>query len=283
MSPFQVLPFVSLALFTFVGANSLPKVTLSGPPETPGPNRRGVAYNDADYLKYFSVPGSHVTWTYNWDSRSNVDASAYTGFEFVPMLHSNRPDHTGKWVVDVWNAAFGNKDLPTHLLGFNERDNCDAGMGGACMDLDTAVAAWKQWMEPQKALKENMYLGSSAVTNGANGLNYLSSFIDACTGCNIDFINIHWYDDAANTVYFKNHVQDARKVAAGRPIWITEFRARGSDVQVKAFMDEILPWLDASGDIHRYAYFMATKGDGLLIDKGGQSLSNIGSHFTFHS
>ena len=48
-------------------------------------------------------------------------------------------------------------------------------------------------------------------------------------------------------------------------------------------MDEVLPWLDASGDIHRYAYFMATKGDGLLIDNGGQSLSNIGNHFTFHS
>lgn len=60
------------------------------------------------------------------------------------------------------------------------------------MELGTAVAAWKQWMEPQKALKEKMYLGSPAVTNGANGLKYLSSFIDACTGCNIDFINIHW-------------------------------------------------------------------------------------------
>ena len=91
------------------------------------------------------------------------------------------------------------------------------------------------------------------------------------------------YDDAANTAYFKNYINDARKVAAGRPIWITEFRARGSDDQVKAFMDEVLPWLDASGDIHRYAYFMATKGDGLLIDNAGQSLSNIGSHYTFHS
>jgi hypothetical protein len=41
------------------------------------------------------------------------------------MLHSDRPDHTGKWVGDAQNAAFGNKNLPTHLLGFNEPDNCE--------------------------------------------------------------------------------------------------------------------------------------------------------------
>lgn len=61
------------------------------------------------------------------------------------------------------------------------------------MDLGTAVATWKQYIEPQKVLKDKMYFGSPAVTNGANGLKYLASFIDACTGCKIDFINIHWY------------------------------------------------------------------------------------------
>ncbi|KAJ4383782.1 hypothetical protein N0V86_000625 [Didymella sp. IMI 355093] len=247
MSPFQTLLLVSLALLNFAVGSRLPKIFARAPPETPGRNRRGVAYNDAGYLKYFSVPGSHVTWTYNWDSGSSGGNTA--GFEYVPMLHSNHPDHTGKWVSDVQNAAFGNKNLPTHLLGFNEPDNCESGMGGACMDVGTAVAAWKQWMDPQKALKEKMYLGSPAVTNGANGLKYLSSFIDAC----------------------------------GRPIWITEFRARGSNEQVKKLLDEVLPWLDASGDIHRYAYFMATKGDGLLIDNGEQSLSNVGTHYTFHT
>lgn len=109
------------------------------------------------------------------------------------MLHSNRADHTGKWAGDVQAAAFVNKDAPTHLLGFNEPDNCDGNTGGVCMDVGTAVAAWKQYMEPQKSLKEKMYLGSPAVTNGPNGLTYLSNFMAACTGCSIDFVNIHWY------------------------------------------------------------------------------------------
>ena len=66
-----------------------------------------------------------VRKTYNWDSRSNADTSAYAGLEYVPMLHSNHPDHTGKWDADISNAALANKDLPTHLLGFNEPDNCE--------------------------------------------------------------------------------------------------------------------------------------------------------------
>ena len=61
--------------------------------------------------------------TYNWDSRANGDTNS--GFEYVPMLHSNRPDHTGKWAGDVWKAAFENRNMPTHLFSFNEPDNCE--------------------------------------------------------------------------------------------------------------------------------------------------------------
>jgi hypothetical protein len=50
-------------------------------------------------------------------------------------------------------------------------------------------------MQPAKALKDKMYLGSPAVTNGANGmgLDWLREFMKQCDGCNIDFICIHWY------------------------------------------------------------------------------------------
>lgn len=70
---------------------------------------------------------------------------------------------------------------------------CISSWGGVCMDVDTAVAAWKQWMEPQRGLKGNMYLGSPAVTNGAKGLPWLVNFLVSCDGCTVDFINIHWY------------------------------------------------------------------------------------------
>lgn len=62
------------------------------------------------------------------------------------------------------------------------------------MPLADAVGAWLRYMEPAKNLKEKMYLGSPAVTNGGGnqGLAYLRAFLDQCKGCNIDFICVHW-------------------------------------------------------------------------------------------
>jgi hypothetical protein len=75
--------------------------------------------------------------------------------------------------------------------------SCRDGAGGSCISVTDAVAAWKTYMEPTKKLKQQMYLGSPAVTNvsGDNiGLSWLKKFLDACTICNIDFICIHWYN-----------------------------------------------------------------------------------------
>lgn len=105
-----------------------------------------------------------------------------------------------------------------------------------------------------------MYLGSPAVTNSGSstmGLSWLRSFLAACHDCTIDFICVHWYDSATNVAYFKSYLNDVRKVANGRPIWITEFKPSGTDGEIRRFLDEVIPWLDASKDIHRYAYFMA--------------------------
>tara|TARA_R110002003_G_scaffold93_2_gene7145 strand:- start:6357 stop:6716 length:360 start_codon:yes stop_codon:yes gene_type:complete len=93
----------------------------SVPPERPDPdnNRRGIAFNNPLYAKYFMTSGSHAKWAYNWDS-----SSPDTGFEFVPMLWSDRDDHTNGWFGDVRKACGVIEANPTHLLGFNEPDMC---------------------------------------------------------------------------------------------------------------------------------------------------------------
>jgi hypothetical protein len=141
MSFRPVVFFLSLVLLNFASSSSgKPLPNPSHPPsETVGLHRRGVAFNEAKYVKYFDIGGSQITWVshlltihcrvlttlqaYNWDSRPNGNTG--TWHEFVPMLHSVRADHTGKWAADVIAAANGNKDMPTHLLGFNEPDNCE--------------------------------------------------------------------------------------------------------------------------------------------------------------
>jgi hypothetical protein len=76
----------------------------------------------------------------------------------------------------------------------NLGDSPDAG--GSCIDVPTAVKGWKEHMEPLSSFNSKMYLGSPAVTNAApsdtSGLGWLAKFMDACDGCTVDFINVHW-------------------------------------------------------------------------------------------
>lgn len=147
--------FLSILLAILTTSTPVPSLNIRTPRELAGPDRRGVAFNNPKFVKYFDIAGSHVTWyvyyllfdthpthstfilnnnssersqannprTYNWDSRPNGATNAW--YEFVPMLHSDRPDHTGKWAGDVRTAAMQNPNYPTHLLGFNEPDNCE--------------------------------------------------------------------------------------------------------------------------------------------------------------
>ncbi|KAF1841530.1 glycoside hydrolase family 128 protein [Cucurbitaria berberidis CBS 394.84] len=283
----NILTLVLLTAFAILtGANPVPNnasIIPRSPPQVPAHERRGIAFNNADFVHYFAVEGTHATWCYNWDSWSpRTDA----WYPFIPMLHSLRPDHTGPWMGRVEQAARDAGDGPTHLLGFNEPDICQPGAGGSCISVGDAVAGWKTHVQPLKTLKDKMYLGSPSVSNaaasGSTGLGWLANFIRACSGCTIDFITIHWYDRADNVGYFKKHIEDARKVAQGRPIWITEFKAEGTDEQVKRFLDEVIPWMDQSSDIHRYAYFMARSGPGMLINDAQNGMSDLGAYYNFH-
>lgn len=81
--------------------------------------------------------------------------------------------------------------------------------------------------------------------------------------------------------YFRYYIESTRRVAAGRPIWITEFKPSGSDEQIKRFLSEVIPWLDTQSDIHRYAYFMARPGAGMMINDAATGLSGVGAHYAY--
>ena len=76
-------------------------------------------------------------------------------------------------------------------------------------------------MQPLADKYPQIKLGAPAVTNDNNngkGLVWMKKFIDGCTGCKIDFVAVHWYDQWWNTVYFKNHIEQAHRDSGGRPI-----------------------------------------------------------------
>jgi hypothetical protein len=107
------------------------------------------------------------------------------------------------------------------------------------------------------------------------GLNWLKSFMECCTDCHIDCVNIHWYDSAENVEYFKKHVQDAIAMANGKPVYVSEFGASGSDDQINKFLQEVMPWMDSNSNVAGYAYFMVK--EGLLVS--GSEPSSYGTTY----
>ncbi|THX15132.1 hypothetical protein D6D13_02566 [Aureobasidium pullulans] len=241
--------------------------------------KRGLSYNNPAYTMPFSLSGqnSQVSWAYNW---YQTPGSGFNpALEYVPMLWSNASDLLRDWPTNAQAAInAGSK----HLLGFNEPDLCVAGAGASCMEMDYAVKAWKQYMEPfaGKAL-----LGSPAVTNGGSplGLTWLSNFMGNCTGCHIDFVNIHWYSNKwAGANYFKQQVQAAHAMSGGRPVWITEFGLDNSDgtyttAELQSFLEEVMTWMDETDYVQRYAYFMDTTG--MLMNSAGTDMSDTGNMY----
>ena len=239
-----------------------PKASSSSTPSSVG-TKRGLVYNTAALTQRFeSAP---ISWAYNWDSQPGGDIPA--NFNFVPMMWGPLPVHTGRWKSNA-DAAIASGS--THLLGFNEPDL----PAQANLSPQQAAEAWRTYMEPYAGKAK---LGSPAVCNGEDkvGLSWLSRFFEACGGCTVDFVAIHWYGLAsdAGVEHFKAHVAKAVEVAAGRPLWITEFQPHGSPEEQAGFLKKVLPWLDESS-VERYAYFQV---DAILASADG--LTDLGAQY----
>jgi hypothetical protein len=115
----RLLLAVSLTLLA--NASPVSDLTKTTPPMYPDARRRGIAYNNPGFVHHFDVHDSGVGWCYNWYPRSE---GTNTPFEYVPMLWSDAEDQTSIWWEAVQRAANAQINDPTHLLGFNEPDNC---------------------------------------------------------------------------------------------------------------------------------------------------------------
>lgn len=266
-STVEVAPTSVAAVVTSSAQASSTSSSAAPTSSSTGTGKRGLAYNTASLMTCFE-DSSHVSWGYNWDSDS---AGLSSSFNYVPLLWGL--SHT-----DVWNtrATSAIANGATHLMSFNEPDMTSQ----ANMSPEDAASAYKTWMMPFAGKAK---LGAPAVTNGGGsmGLNWLAAFLEACDGCQVDFVTIHWYDSASNTAYFKEHVQNATDVAGGKPVWVTEFAPTGSpsNADISTFLEDVMPWMDSQSFVERYSYFMAS--DGALIS--GTEPSTFGQTYATYS
>jgi hypothetical protein len=226
-------------------------------------SKRGVAYNDANLaLPFVGAPA--VSWAYNWGQYSDeLDSS----LQYIPTLWGTASDFTSGWADGVATALGAGA---SYVFSFNEPDHPEQSN----LSPTDAASGYQTYIQP---LAGQAMLGAPSVTNGAApmGLDWLNNFITACSGCQIDFVNLHWYDSAFNAQYFKDHLTEAN-TNTGKPVFVTEFGCvDGSDDDISAFLTDVMGWMDEQDWVLGYSYFMAE--EGRLISGG--ALSTYGHTF----
>ncbi|KAJ0421211.1 hypothetical protein BJY00DRAFT_301082 [Aspergillus carlsbadensis] len=230
-----------------------------------GEGKRGLAYNDAALANLFSGH-EQVTWGYNWGfHRNGLDDSN----EFLPMLWGVPSSVSPEWTAAVRTAGVEN------ILSFNEPDLASQ----ANVTASDAAAGHMENLEP---FAGQVRISTPAVTNGPPpnmGTGWMDQFFDHCTACTIDFVAIHWYANN-DPKAFTTHVQQFYD-RYHLPIWITEFAASGSEKEQIAFLQAVLPWLDAQPFVERYAYFGVFPG--FLVNEDQNGLSELGEVYATYS
>lgn len=238
----------------------------------------GKQNSDADFANKINPKGY---WFYDW----GLGRNSTTGYEYAAMSW-------GKTSLDTptkRNTVI-NKRRITHVMSFNEADDCEAQSGqfGSLCKVDTA-ALWH---------KHSMKLGIRIVSPSCREneeLNWLKNVNTrmVAAGTRMDVIGMHWYDWGgyssgaaadANSIFnrFKNRVTAAYNYYK-MPIWITEFNAnknRSRAVQ-DAFLQLALPWLETVPYVERYAYFQPNGGNGDFLDASG-NLTSTGAIYMNH-
>ena len=228
-------------------------------------------------------------WYYNWGLGSN----SLPNYEYVPMAWG-----AGGALPASINQMIQKKKT-THVLGFNESDNCEdqSGKFNNLCQPEVAVAYYENLMGL------GVRLGTPAPReNGPTG--WLNEFnrIAKQRDVRFDFVAVHWYDWGSNPANspnasaeqifnrFKSYLQNVYNIYK-LPIWITEFNANPNrpNATQEAFLRLALPYLESLSYVERYAYFqpmsqyasVPTSSANYLNNDG--SLTNIGTLYKEHN
>jgi hypothetical protein len=217
------------------------------------------------------------SWFYHWNN--TMDSTLE--LEYAPMSWgTNGANDDG----DILN--YRSKYKSTHVLAFNESDNCNdqSGQYNNLCQVDVAVGYYENLM------KTGMRLVSPNCREHAP-FGWLKDFYDLATeqDIRIDVIGVHWYDWGSNPTNspnanatdvfnrFVTYLDDVHELY-GLPIWITEFNAninRTNQVNYE-FMQLALPYLESLDYVERYAWFEPFSGVADYVDSSG-NFTNVGT------
>ena len=219
-------------------------------------------------------------WFYKWSNNGSSDMSR----EYAPMAW-------GKGAADDLNdiEIIKQKYKSTHLLAFNEPDNCNdqSGQYGNMCVVDTSLVYYKN------LLKSGLRMVSPATRQGEvfswlNEFNYKAENQEI----RIDVIAVHWYDWTSNPenspnanpqdIYnrFVNYLENVYNLY-GLPIWITEFNANRyrNEWVHRQFLQLALPYLEETEYIERYSFFPPVTDQADFFDENN-NFTQIGEFYS---
>jgi hypothetical protein len=206
--------------------------------------KRGIAANTAPGAAFYPA----IRWWYNWAIKSS---GANVGIEFVPM---------------VWNQTTVSSAIPSgskYLLGFNEPNF----KSQANLTAQQAASYWTPLQANAQSAGVGIvspgmnFCGPAAQCNGTDPYQYLTDFFAACSGCEVDYVAVHWYN--CDLPSLKDYLEPGGSLAGfeqfGKPIWLTEFSCDTSATaaQQEAYMRAAIPYLESNLHVFRYSWFSA--------------------------
>jgi hypothetical protein len=255
------------------GGASVPDAGTDGAIAAPSV-KRGLAYgsnSDAD----LAALSAGIGWWYNWSPKPDATlGSGNPNVEFVPMVWGG-----------TFDAATLDKQVPQgakYLLTFNEPNF------GAQSNLTPAQAA-ALWPKIESFAKSRgMKIVSPAVNycgspcNDTDPFDWLQKFFDACTGCQVDYIAMHWY--ACDKPAIVSTLAKYEKF--GKELWVTEFsclddKSKVTDAGELAYMKDAVAALEADPMVFRYAWFTgrSTSSPPISLLSGSGQLTQLGSQY----
>jgi len=214
----------------------------------------GWPNGDADYLSTFAAR-PNVGFLYTWSPY--LPTNIY-GLKGIPMLWGyDQVSDFQSLVV----AGYAN-----YVLGMNEPNEPSQSN----MSPSDGAALWKQYIDPLKA--SGYYLVSPACTNDQAGLDWMTSFFQACSGCQVDAVAFHFYGtNAQDFISYATQLHNTYNL----PIWVTEFAdqsfsggAQASQDEVYAFASTVANFVDST------SWFEAAFPFGLMSDLQGVNTAN---------
>eukprot|EP01083_Nonionella_stella_P065450 171508_1 len=206
----------------------------------------------------FSVLTS-PTWWYNWHTLSTYQQKNCTqngtNIEFIPMIWGWSGQNLSQTPIP---------DDATTIIGFNEPNL----ISQANLQPAAAVEAWKQL---QTVFDDKILVSPSAspcsgegcIVNFGSQTDWFDEFFRLCNGeCRVDYLAVHFYwcylKDSDKNVYDWLGSLHNLYTRYGYKLWLTEFNCwDGTVAEQNTFLDDVLPVLDSTDWIAKYAWFMA--------------------------